>query len=401
MILLFHNKSCIQMMIVFLSAALILPVTVCAVEQTSFKTVTVMGKSMIYGDNVAAARNQAISNGLDSAVSLVLINKLTPDDLFKNFEKINETLYDRNEKFIQDYKVLTETKADRVYRVLIQATVSIPVLEEQLSHAGVMLGKKSLPKILFFIAEQKIEDIAPQYWWGQNFVFFENFSASALVEVFKEKGFTIIDPSARIQEMELGQEYQKPELTDQQVVNIGLRFLADVVVVGRAKAESTANTMGTNIRSFKGTITVRAIRLDTGQTIASSVQSAVTVNTDEFKGGRDALSAAGNLLGHQLASQIATEWLKQVHQPTLVTLVVKGTHNLKNFELFRNALNDLSGVNEIQINEMRPDEITMTVDYQENAEVLASALMLKTFDTFGLNIYEILPDNIKIEFVPR
>jgi hypothetical protein len=61
----------------------------------------------------------------------------------------------------------------------------------------------------------------------------------------------------------------------------------------------------------------------------------------------------------------------------------------------------MSGVNETQINEMKPDKFKISVDFQGTAEVLASALMHKTFDTFGLNIYEILSDNLKIELVPK
>ena len=396
----FNKPKSSRWMMFWLTVLFLLPVVTGAAEPEPLKVVTVMGKSLIYSDNVAAARSQAISNGLDSAVSLVMVSELTPDKLFMHFQKINEILQNRTDKFVQDYKVLTETRAGRVYRVLVQATVSISVLGEQLAGAGIVLGKKNLPKVLFFLAEQKMEDIAPRYWWGQQEAFYENFAGTALVDVFKEKGFTIIDPLVGIQGFEWGDEYQKPDLTDQEAMNIAFRMQAEVIVIGRASTQPTANTMGTNLRSFKGIVTARAIRMDTGQMVASVDQSAVTVHTDEFQGGRDALSTAGFVSGEQLAAQISADWLKESNQPTLVTLVVKG-RDLKNFEMFRGTLDKVSGVNEIQIIEMKTDEITMTVDFQGNAEVLASALMLKTFDTFGLSIYDILPDNLKIELVPR
>jgi len=377
------------------------PVVAGAAEPETLKTVTVMGKRLIYSDNVAAARNQAISDGLDAAVSLVMVNELTPDRLFMHFQKINEILQNRTDKFIHDYKVLTETRAGRVYRVLVQATVSITALGEQLAGVGIVLGKKSLPKVLFFIAEKKIDDITPRYWWGRHATVYENFAEKALVEVFKEKGFSIVDPQAGAQGMDWGDEFQKPELTDQEAINIGFRMQAEVIVIGQAGAQATANTMGPELRSFKGTVTARAIRMDTGQTVASATQSAVTVHTDEFQGCRDALAAAGSVLGEQLAAQISAAWLKEGSQPTQVTMVVKGAQNLKSFEMLRGALEAISGVNEIQILEMKPDEITMMVDFKGNAEALASALMLKTFNTFGLNIYDIMPDSLKIELVPR
>jgi hypothetical protein len=401
MALSFHSFKGVRLLIGILMGACMLPAPVRAFEQTALKTVTVMGKSKIYSENVAAARNKAISNALDSAVSLVTVSELTPDNLFKNFAQINEMLTDRTEKFIQDYKVLTETRAGSVYRVLVKATVSISVLEAQLAGAGVMLGKKGLPKVLFFITEKKIEDVSAHYWWGRELVFIENFSEKALAEVFRKAGFTVIDPAAGIKEFGLASEYQKPELDDQEAINLGFRFQADVIIIGRAVAEPTANTMGADMKSFKSTITARAVRLDSGQTVGSAVQSAVAVNTDEFQGGRDALTKAGELLGQQLALKIAAEWLKGINQPTMVSIIITGSGDLKNFEMFRSALDSMSGVMETQINEIKPDGVKMTVDFQGNAKVLASALMHKTFDTFGLNIYEILSDSLKIELVPR
>jgi len=397
----FNKPKSRRWIILVLMTVGIWPVVTGAAEPEPFKTVTVMGKSLIYSDNVAAARNQAISNGLDAAVSLVMVGELAPDKLFMHFQKINEILQDRTDKFVQDYKVLTETRAGRVYRVLVQAKVSISALGEQLAGVGVVLGKKSLPKVLFFISEQKIEDITPRYWWGRQAVFYENFAEKALTGVFREKGFSVIDPPVAAEKTEWGDEYQKPELTDQEAISIAFRMQAEVIVIGQASTQPTANTMGTDLRSFEGIVTARAVRMDTGQMVASATQSAVTVHADEFQGGRDALAAAGSVLGEQLASQISAAWLKETSQPTLVTMVVKGAQNLKHFEMLRGALEEISGVNEIQILEMKPAEITMMVDFKGNAEALASALMLKTFEPFGLSIYDILSDNLKVELVPR
>lgn len=386
----------------FVAVIFIWPDAPGATEHAPFKTVTVMGKSVIRGEDVASARNRAISDGLDTAVELAMLSELTADYLLKHFPAIHQVLYKRTDQFVQDYKVLTETKAGKAYRVLVRATVSVALLEERLAGAGVLLSKKELPRILLLVAERKIEDPLPRYWWGKQSVFFENFSENALVNALKNKGFTIINPLYQALELELGSEYEKPDLTDPQIITLGLYLKADVVVIVQAIAEVTPNTMGADIRSFKGSITARALRLDTREEIVPlSSQSAVTVNTDEIIGGHEALAAAGSLIGEQLANQIAAAWLKEDSQPTMVTLVVGGTLNLKNFETFRRQLEELSGVNEIQIQEMKPDEITMIVDYQDKAQKLASVLMLKTFDAFGLNIYEILEDRINMELVPR
>ncbi|MBU4462793.1 MAG: hypothetical protein KKB05_02470, partial [Proteobacteria bacterium] len=71
-----------------------------------------------------------------------------------------------------------------------------------------------------------------------------------------------------------------------------------------------------------------------------------------------------------------------------------------NFVQFRKALNDISGINRVQLKEMRIDESVIFVDFQGNAKELADALMLKAFDSFGINIYEVSQNSLRIELIP-
>jgi len=45
------------------------------------------------------------------------------------------------------------------------------------------------------------------------------------------------------------------------------------------------------------------------------------------------------------------------------------------------------------------DEATIVVDFQGNAKELADALMLKNFESFGINIYEISQSHLRIRLV--
>ena len=76
---------------------------------------------------------------------------------------------------------------------MVEATVFTGGLEELLSDAGIAVGKTRLPKILFLIAEQNVEDIMPKYWWGEDPDVTRYVSESAMAEIMGAKGFTIID----------------------------------------------------------------------------------------------------------------------------------------------------------------------------------------------------------------
>jgi hypothetical protein len=51
------------------------------------------------------------------------------------------------------------------------------------------------------------------------------------------------------------------------------------------------------------------------------------------------------------------------------------------------------------VKELKPNETTLIVEYQGKAEQLAAELMRQNFDNFGINIYEITQENLKIAIV--
>ena len=256
-----------------------------------------------------------------------------------------------------------------------------------------------MPRVLFFIAEQSTEDSVPQYWWGEGMSVVKSSAESGMAGIMMKKGFLIIDYGNLAQNLRNETLDLEPELDHQEAVELGVRVNADVVIVGKAIASKAPNIMGKNIRSFKGAVTVRAFRTDTGEEIASASQTALSVNVDEVAGGRAALSDAGALAGKDLSLQILEKWRREIKKPVNIELAVERTANFANFVQFRKTLNDIPGVNRVQLKEMRLDESVISVDFQGNAKELADALMLKAFDSFGINIYEVSQKRLRIELI--
>ena len=384
----------------FLSVVCIPSKNVQAENQIPTKTIVVIGTGNIQGENSARAREQAIANGLVSAVEDAAVELLPPESLARNFQTFNDLLNGQTGKFVQGYRVLAELPLKNTYRVVVEAKVFSSRLKIFLSDAGILLSEKFLPKILVLISEQNIEDRSPAYWWGQKTNLKKAISVSTLLKTMENKGFPIIDYRGIPKNTFNDHTYDKPDLNDHQAVNLGLKVRADVVIIGTSVAKKTPNIMGQNIRSFKGIVSARAIRTDTGQEIAATMQSAVTANTDDTAGVRDTLSDAGSLAGEALASQIVYAWQKDERQYNLVEIIVEGTDNLVNFEKFRRIITQMSGVKNLQTKEMKADEVTITLEFQGDGKTLADALMLKTFESIGINIYEVSHNHLKIQLVP-
>ena len=383
-----------------LSVATNLSGIVNAGENTSEKIIEVIGTSTIRGSDVAKARDQAIKNSLVSAVELAVADLLPIESMIQNFKTLNEIFYDNSSRFVGYYKVLTELRSGKTYRVLVQATVSTFVIKQQLMSSGIKIRKKIMPDILFFIAEQNLDDILPQYWWTEYLSVVRSYSEIAMAEGMLRNGFFVIDQKSVIKNEEFEAIKYKPYLSNEEAVRLGNSLHADIVIAGRSKADIAPNTMGENIKSFIGIVFARALRTDTGKEIASTTQTAVSVNQDDIAGGRDALSNAGYLAGRELASQIAIIWQQEVKKSlSTVEIIVEGTRYLSNFVIFRSVLNEIPGVVTAQTSEMKADEATIIVTFKGNAKELADALMSKNFETFGINIYEVSQNHLRIRLI--
>ena len=385
---------------VVLMLLLSLSSAVAAEQQAQNKTFVVIGTSQVHGDNIQAARDQAISASLVMAVALMTEEILQEDSLVENFPQVNQIVYENSNAFVQDYKVLTETQFAKSYRVIVKATVAANKIAKQLSQAGILRAKVSLPAVLFFISEQNLNEDSPRYWWGKQMSAFESIAEATISDILKARGFRVVEHSrVEIPKLVNWDSNEKPEISTEEAINLGLRLQAEVVVVGASIASPTPSVMGENLKSFKATLKARAFRTETGEEIASLSRISVTANADEGVGGREALTMAGTLAGDELATQLASAWRELAERPSELEILVEGTGNLANFVKFRRALTGISGVEGMRVKEIKPNETTLIIEYKGKAAELASALMLQNFGNFGINIYEITQQRLKIALI--
>jgi hypothetical protein len=364
--------------------------TVQAKESATTKTFIVVGTAAMRGGNVTAAREKAIADGLVTAVALMTKELLEVESLVDNFSQLNELLFDQTNEFIQGYKVLTEAGQEKSYRVVVQATVSGKKISKKLTDAGVLRAATTLPGVLFLIAEQNLEQEEPLFWWSQSGSGFMSIAEAAMVERLQAAGFTIINHrGARNRPLVNWDDINKPDLTELEAAELGAALKADVIVLGTSLASPSTNIMGSAMRSFNGTVTLRALRTDSAEPLLNLTRTAVAVNEDDAVGGREALVDAGAMAGPALAEELIAAWQKQAGRPSLA-------HYVK----FRKTLNTISGVEGIRVKEIKPNQATLLVEFVGKPQDLASALMQQNFKSFGINIFEVTPENLKVELIP-
>jgi hypothetical protein len=381
--------------LVCLSVCLLFADGSAAKDMDATKVVEVTASGTIGKNKADAAREQAISGGLVSAVALASVDLLTVEAQVENFQMLNQVLYDQVDNFIQNYKVLTEFVTNNQYRVVMRVTVMLDRVEKQLSSSGMILAQAEMPRVLIFMAEQKLEEEMPTYWWGEELVFVVPSSEAGMTDVLREKGFTIVTRSNLVEPLN-----HDLNLSTMEAISIGKSLTADIVIVGVSKAETSSNVMSGTIKSYKGSVAAKAYRTDTGEPLGMVSRTAVAAGADADRTGREALSNAGALTGEELAKHIIAARQKAAAMVPSVEIEVMGTGELKNFVAFRKMLGTVPGVRGINIKEIKPNASIIEVEYNDSGETLAEELMLKTYDSFGIDIYEVSPERLGIELMP-
>ncbi len=372
-----------------------------AMAQGVVKTVVVTGAGPMYKNNVAAARERAISMGLLAAVDRVVADHMSMEERVRHFDVLSMSVYSDIRAYIKGYKVLTEARANKKYHVLMEAAVSDAKVARQLTSAGLLQSRKPLPNVLLLMAERNLGEGPPSFWWNEDPTLASSIAAAAAARKMAENGFTIIDTSEPAAKAAAAVFRYKPVLADTEAVAIGKRLRAQVVVIGEAGVEMAPNEMSDGSRAFKGTMKARAVRLDLEKEIAVADQEFSAIHIDPDSGSKEALSGVGALSGETLSTLITDQWRKESDKPAGVEVIVEGVSNLKNFVVFRRTLKELPDVQGVQRKEMTLNEATLFVHCGVDPRTLAQRLMLKTFDSFGLNIYEVTESGLKIKLIPN
>ncbi|HAO23425.1 MAG: hypothetical protein BWK80_04220 [Desulfobacteraceae bacterium IS3] len=424
------------------------------------KTVKSAGTSPIYNNNIAKAREEAISYALAAAVNIKASEFLSGQDFARNFQKINEISYSRAKDFIETYKVIAESCAGKTCQVMMESGIAAEPLKQAISAFGKIETKpeppnvaavpikkpdtpseplpdirneplpdikheplpdiqpvpkppaepiqpKALPKILLLMAEQNIENAYPQYWWrGSPQV--SVLSEKIISERMTKKGFAIADHAGGIPDgsLRIFVIYQA-DIDNNDALKIGRMLQAEVVIAGKSMVYTVPGSPGE--QSFSATTTARAIRTDTGEQIGSTLQTALTVNKDESKGSKDALEKSAHLASEELAAHISMAWqTPALSKPEIrpvtewIELSVSGSSNIGNFIRFRKVLSEMPAVRELKVIESRGGEAKLGVSFEGgNAQSLADVIKQTDFQLFGVAIRQVAENRIRLELLPK
>ncbi len=357
-------------------------------------------KRMVIDHDIRKAKQQAVSDALDVAVQNAFAELVSPQVFASNLDFFFGQVLSHTSDYIITYRVLGEVENKNHYLVAVESKVDFPLLEKKLTDARILNAGKDKPVILFFIAEKTPSDLLPRYWWGKNPIPYQSVAEEIIITQMLQDRFMVT-----------GNKADRPEpsfynITFDSIYDIaaardlGRKMKADMIVFGKAASSEAINRMGEE-KTFNAEINLEAYYLETGEKVVTSQVRAVAKSEMDQQGNAKAIVKAAGLSALDLSEKIAAYWEENLRKEHTFDVRIEGGDFLPRFIALKQRLKQMAGIENVQHKEMGSNYAVIEVFYKGSSSKFADALMLKTFDSFGLEISDVMDDHVTIKFIEK
>jgi len=324
---------------------------------TGLISVEAEGLASVIDGDVPQARDEAIEDAKVKAVEQVVGTYVDSETILENELLLSTMVRCSSAGYVRNVRPIKEHQDENgLYRVRIEAWVQPTQLRE-----GVAEELRSNESLVVLLKE-KIdgEGLAPPI------------VTDRLTEELVNSGFRVIDyqHAALLRERDrLIAAARGDEVTADE---IGLRFLAGVIITGNAKARFSQNNEG--IISSMGSGSVKAIESDTAKTVAmASLRRVKGFALDKYQAGEKALIEVGRQLVEE--KSFVDRLIRYVGRTEReLQIEVGGLPERADATRFVNFLNALRWVQEPAGESFSPEQSVFTVRYAQPTVFLATRI---------------------------
>lgn len=382
-----------------LACLVFLPAGGASAEETKF--VTAEGVAAVQQGAIDIARDAAIEDAQKRAVEQAIGIFIDSQTQVENFQLISDNILSQVKGYVKKYTLIDERTDADILRVKINAEVSLGKLSDELSAIGILMARMHKPRTMVLIAEQNVGGEL-HAWWTEPGVQESEIGVveNSFMDKFTEKGFELIDHQAASREIKVTKAYRTPNLSTSQAKTLANQAHAEVVLVGKALAKYYGE-VGGGMKSAQADLTVRAVRTDTGQVLATVTTHAAAVHITDTSAGIEALRKAANQAAEEMLTKILAVYSKEVGGTRPVSITVNGLTKAQ-FVKFKDVLrNQVRGIRNLYERSFTGTTAEIEVDSKNSAQILSDELALKDFGTFTVEIVRSTANALELKVVPK
>jgi hypothetical protein len=336
------------------------------------------GTGTIVDENIALARNEAISEAFVKAIEEYLIQRIGSQGMANNFQRLDEEILSKPKEAVQDYQIISEFRTERYVRVLVKVRVSEVVLEQKLKQLGLLEVETAQVPVLFMVSEKR-EGYSSTYWWGDpSRPAAITQTELSLSRVFEERGFRVINRSYFPPEGSYDEGMLNLALTDEQLVKWGELFSAQIVVAGEAILYGPS----------RASVFLRGIKVAEGMVIAQGYRGGIVDSTeqrDKSPIGIAITNWANEMIPHLMEG---LEPAQRIVNRLIV--IVRGLQSYGDFLLFKDFLrNNFPKITSVLERRLTKEAVTLGVETEGGSTKLAENLLEHPKRPFPFEIYDL------------
>jgi hypothetical protein len=364
------------------------------------KTVAAEGVAAIQQGAVDIARDAAIEDAQKRAVEQAIGIMIDSQTQVENYQLISDKILSQIKGYVTRYNVTGESQESSLLRVRITAEVSLGKLNDDLSAIGILMSQMHKPRTMVLIAEQNVGRDVNAWWLGTQGEADMSVVENAFMDKFTEKGFEFIDHQVASKEIRVTAPYKVTDLSAAQAKTLGSQADAEVVIIGKALAKVFGD-IGGGMKSVQADLSVKAVRTDTGQVIATSTTHDAAVHITEISAGTEALKKAANQAADDMITKILAVYSKEVGGTRPVAITITGlTKN--QFVKFKDVLrNQVRGIKDLHERSFSGTVARISVDSKSGAQALSDELVLKDFGTFAIEVIGSTANSLELKVAPK
>jgi hypothetical protein len=284
------------------------------------------------------ARDQALRDALRKAVEQGVGTYVSSESRVQNFQLISDRIYSQASGYVASYRVVSEDRADDLYRVVVRARVKLDRIEDDLAAIGILVQEQGRPRILVLV---KLVGNTDDFTVAGNMMDREMVE-TRIVAYLQDRGFPVVDEATVKQNLDTGQLGRILRGDNQAAVVAGLKSGAEIVIAGLMDQRTERKRVPyaqSDADFYQVRLSCRAVNAQSAEVLGASVVTRELPYSVEQVIGQAADSA-----GAELVSKILKGWKKRLN----ITLVHAANASYDKVERFKSeALAKLRGVQSV------------------------------------------------------
>jgi hypothetical protein len=326
---------------------------------------------------------------------------VTAETVVQNRELLADKIYTQAKGYVRRYQIVNERQDGGLYRVAILADVGLEPLRNDLAAIRLLIQRAGKPRVLFLIEEEIAQTYQSAFVAGVQSWSGASVTENVLQRRFRDQGFPVVE--SRSPGLDVSTARSAHGGDSRALERVGRTTQAEVVVLGKARAQGGGAIGGSSLRSVLADLTARAVRADTGEVLATAQTSATAPHVEVSAGAHEAFQKGAEELASQLTARILDQWARETSGARSIQLLLSGVRSFDQLQSVLTHLQDkvrgVAGVYRRSFDQAR-GEALVDVEFRGDAQGLAGSLQGAAIGRSRLSVVSATAGRLELRLAP-